>query len=94
MAGKRGPKQNTEEMAPLEDGGSLFLPATEMEFSEFATEFRRRAQGSLWLRVDKVTIGDLVRLKEIEEEGERKAGSKEPKELRVIWIEKRSDRPI
>ena len=94
MAGKRGPKQNTEEMAPLEDGGSLFLPAMEMELYDFVTEFRRRVQGSLWLRVDKITVGDLVRLKEIEEERERKADYKEPKELRVVWIEKRSDRPV
>jgi hypothetical protein len=91
MAGKRGRKQDTEELAPLDDGGSLFIPATEMEIGEFATEFRRRAQGSLWLRVDKVTIGDLVRLKEIEQENERKTDPREPKELRVIWIEKRSE---
>lgn len=94
MAGKRGRKQDTEELAPLDDGGSLFIPATEMELSEFATEFRRRVQGSLWVRVDKVTMGDLVRLKEIEEESERETDYKEPKELRVVWIEKRSDPPI
>jgi hypothetical protein len=35
-----------------------------------------------------------VRLKEIEEERERKADHKEPKELRVVWIEKRSDRSM
>lgn len=92
MAGKRGSKQNTEELALLEDGANLFIPATEMELGEFATEFRRRVQGSLWLRVDKATIGDLVRLKEIEEDSERKIERKEPRELRVVWIEKRNDR--
>lgn len=91
MASKRGPKQNKEEKAPLGEDASLYAPATQMEFLEFVVEFRRRAQGSLWQRADKITVADLARLKELEDEGEKKAERRKPKELRVVWINKRDE---
>jgi hypothetical protein len=88
MASKRGPKEAVAEKVPSEESSSLYFPATQMDLAEFASEFRRRVQGSLWLRADKITVGDLVRLKEVEDESEKKAESKRPRELRVVWINK------
>jgi len=88
MASKRGLRHDAIEDDLPEDNGSLYFPATQMELDEFAGEFRRRVQGSLWLRADKITVGDLLRLKELEEENRKKVESKRPRELRVVWINK------
>ena len=91
MASKREPKQSLKEEAPSEDGAGFNKSAVDMDFDEFVTEFRRIVQGYLWLRADKITVGDLVRLRELERESEQKRESKRPKELRVVWIDKKNE---
>ncbi len=91
MASKREPKQSLKEDTRTEDGAALDKPAAEMDFDEFVTGFRRKAQGHLWLRADKITVADLARLRELEKESEQKREGKRPKELRVVWIDKKNE---
>jgi hypothetical protein len=88
MASKREPKRSSKEEILLETKAGLDKSAAEMDFDEFVTKFRRLAQGHLWLRADKITVADLVRLRELEESSEQKTEGKRPKELHVVWIDK------
>lgn len=65
------------------DGGA-------MELAEFVTEYRRKVQKHLWNREDKITVADLVRLADLERETQKQSQSNRPKELRVVWIDKKS----
>lgn len=60
--------------------------AAEMDLHDFVTEFRRKVQGFLWERADKITIGDLVRLTDLERETRKHSESKRPRELRIVWL--------
>ncbi|MGA8594087.1 MAG: hypothetical protein WB676_05025 [Bryobacteraceae bacterium] len=91
MASKREPKQSLKEEAPAQEKAALDKSAAEMEFDEFVREFRRMVQGYLWSRADKITVADLVRLRELEEASEQKNERKRPKELRVVWIDKKNE---
>jgi hypothetical protein len=91
MASKREPKQSLKEEAPSEDGTGLDKSAAAMDFDEFVTGFRRIVQGYLWLRADKITVSDLVRLRELEKETEQRRESNRPKELHVVWIDKTNE---
>lgn len=91
MASKREPKQTLKKEIPAEDGAALDNSAAEMDFDEFVTEFRRKAQGHLWSRADKITVSDLTRLRELEKESEQKREGKRPKELHVVWIDKKNE---
>ena len=64
--------------------------AEEMDLPEFATRYRQRVQGVLWQRKDKITVGDLVKLAELERETQKYAEKKRPRELRVVWINKKN----
>jgi hypothetical protein len=65
--------------------------AERMDLHQFAVKFRKRIQGSLWNRVDKMSVGDLLRLSEIELEAEKRVEHKRPTELRVVWINKTTE---
>lgn len=60
--------------------------AAEMDLHDFVTEFRRKVQGFLWERADKITIGDLVRLTDLERETRKQSESRRPRELRIVWL--------
>lgn len=62
----------------------------EMELAEFVTEYRRKVQGYLWKREDKMTVADLVKLADLERETQKNSQSKRPRELRVVWIDKKN----
>ncbi len=62
----------------------------EMDLPEFATRYRQKVQGFLWEREDKMTVGDLVKLAELERETQKYAEKKRPRELRVVWINKKN----
>lgn len=62
----------------------------EMELAEFVTEYRRKVQGYLWGQQDKMTVADLVKLAELERETQKYTQTKGPRELRVVWIDKKS----
>jgi hypothetical protein len=59
-----------------------------MELAEFATKYRRKVQGLLWEKPERVTVGDLVKMAELERELTKSSESKRPRELRVVWINK------
>jgi hypothetical protein len=88
MPSKRGPKRSLKEEAGPENDAGLDKSAAEMDFDEFVTGFRRIVQGHLWSRADKITVADLVRLRELEEASEQKKEGRQPKELHVVWIDK------
>jgi hypothetical protein len=58
----------------------------EMDLPEFVTEYRRKVQGYLWDRKDKITVADLVKLTELERELQKHSERRQPRELRVTWI--------
>ena len=60
--------------------------AAAMDLHDFVTEFRQKVQGFLWERADKITIGDLVKLTELERETRKQSESKRPRELRIVWL--------
>ena len=64
--------------------------AEAMELSEFVTEYRRKVQKHLWNREDKITVADLVRLADLERETQKQSQTNRPKELRIVWIDKKS----
>ncbi len=59
-----------------------------MDLPEFVTGYRSRVQGYLWTRTDKITIGDLVKLAELEQETQKRLNRKDRRELRVVWVNK------
>ena len=62
-----------------------------MELAQFLTELRRQLQGQLLEDTPRITIGDFVKLTELEKEAYLQADSKEPKELRIVWITESPD---
>jgi hypothetical protein len=60
--------------------------AAAMDLHDFVTEFRQKVQGFLWERADKITIGDLVKLTELERETRKQSESRRPRELRIVWL--------
>jgi hypothetical protein len=60
--------------------------AAAMDLHDFVTEFRQKVQGFLWERADKITIGDLVKLTELERETRKQSESKRPREIRIVWL--------
>ena len=62
-----------------------------VEFGKFVSLFRVKVQRSLWLRSEKITVGDLMRLLELEQQSMEtdRAGTKE---LRIVWTTN-SDQP-
>lgn len=62
--------------------------AADMDLHDFVTGFRQKVQGFLWEKADKITIGDLVRLNELERETRKQSESKRPRELRIVWLKK------
>jgi hypothetical protein len=60
--------------------------AAAMDLHDFITKFRQKVQGFLWERADKITIGDLVKLTELERETRTQSESKRPRELRIVWL--------
>jgi hypothetical protein len=81
---KRAVKEN-KTAVERRDGGDQAL---QMELPEFVTKFRQRVQANLWERADRSTVGDLVKLTELEREITKYSESKRPRELRVVWINK------
>lgn len=75
-------KKKTPEKSDDRDGAA-------MELAEFVTEYRRKVQRHLWNREDKMTVADLVRLADLERETQKQSQSNRPKELRVVWIDKK-----
>jgi hypothetical protein len=65
-----------------------FLEGFAMELAEFVTRYRRKVQGYLWSQCDKITLGDLVKLSEMEKETRKQLDRKGSRELRVIWVSK------
>lgn len=89
MAIKREPpKKGTKEKKATVKPSTSGEEAAEMELPEFVTSFRQRVQGELWVRADKSTVGDLMKLTELEREIRKHSESKRPRELRVVWINK------
>jgi hypothetical protein len=76
-------KKTVAQQSDGRDGGA-------MELAEFVTEYRRKVQRHLWNREDKITVADLVRLADLERETQKLSQSNRPKELRVLWIDKKS----
>lgn len=74
-------------------GGSISGGRNEgedMDLPEFVTRYRHKVQGYLWTREDKITVADLVKLAELERETQKYAENKRPRELRVVWINKKN----
>jgi hypothetical protein len=77
------------ELAKKEDAknaAAYSAVAADMDLHDFVTGFRQKVQGFLWERGDKITIGELVRLTELERETTRQSESKRPRELRIVWL--------
>ena len=87
MASKRElpPKLVTEKKTTAKRSEEIDEGA-EMDLPEFVTRYRRKVQGYLWKREDKITVADLVRLAELERETQKYSERKRPRELRVTWI--------
>jgi uncharacterized Zn finger protein len=57
-----------------------------MELDVFVTAFRHKAQKQLWEHAEKITVGDLVKLADLEQETRKRSESARAKELRVVWV--------
>jgi hypothetical protein len=90
MPKKREPLSNAKaEKLPLFGGETEMDEGAEaMELAEFATRYRRKIQGLLWEKPERVTVGDLVKMAELESDLTKSSQSKRPRELRVVWINK------
>jgi hypothetical protein len=89
VASKRElPKKVVTEEKTLVNKSEESSKGEQMDLPEFVTQYRRRVQGILWNRADKITVADLVKLTELERETQKHSESKRPRELRVVWINK------
>jgi hypothetical protein len=68
------------------DGSGDTENAEEMDLAEFATKYRKKVQGHLWQTADKITVGDLMKITELERDTQKHLESKRPREIRVVWI--------
>jgi hypothetical protein len=91
VASKREPslKPAAEKNKPIKEDSDE-RKGEHMELAEFVTEYRRKVQGYLWKREDKITVADLLKLAELERETHKHSQSKRPRELRVVWIDKKN----
>jgi hypothetical protein len=79
---------------PVWDGGEANtsgMGAEQMTLPEFVLNFRQRVQGELWIKADKTSVGDLMKLWDLEKETQNQVESKQPRELRVVWINRKDD---
>jgi hypothetical protein len=74
-----------ESLTPF-DGRSETENGAEMDLAEFATKYRKRVQGHLWRSAEKATVGDLMKITELERDTQKHLESKRPREIRVVWI--------
>ena len=86
-------KQNTADLSKPRKKTQViespeFLEGSVMELPEFVTRYRSKIQGYLWERTDKITVGDFIKLMELEQETRKQLDKKGSRELRVVWVNK------
>lgn len=60
--------------------------AARMQVSSFVKNYRRRIQGFLWNRAEKLGVADYLKLMETEREMTKRSAQKGPREIRVLWV--------
>jgi hypothetical protein len=63
--------------------------ATALDLHQFVKELISEIQGHLWGRAGEISVSEFIKLVELERETRKLTETRRPKELRVVWINKK-----